>query len=98
MTAVMRALLAVEQYDQVAHTLKSMLVIDWEEIWDRADAIIARGTRVEIKKVKAHTIDEALASKEQQAGNWLADSFADKGALACQLNEAETKPILKKDR
>eukprot|EP00973_Karenia_brevis_P057213 7960650-Karenia_brevis.AAC.1 len=69
MTAVMRALLAVEHYGQgvtalttwsdskvvvtgyckgKAHTLKSMLVTDWEEIWDRADAITARGTIIEI--------------------------------------------------
>eukprot|EP00973_Karenia_brevis_P041988 5812552-Karenia_brevis.AAC.1 len=56
MTAVMRSLLAVEQYGHgvtaltiwsdskivvsgygkgKAHTLKSMLVTDWEEIWER---------------------------------------------------------------
>eukprot|EP00973_Karenia_brevis_P086733 12025915-Karenia_brevis.AAC.1 len=50
-----------------------------------------------MKKVKAHTTDEAIASKEQQAGNWLADSFADKGALACQLTDSEVRPIMKKD-
>eukprot|EP00973_Karenia_brevis_P026322 3630253-Karenia_brevis.AAC.1 len=72
-----------------AHTLKSMLVTDWEEIWDKAEAIIARGTTVAIKKVKAHTTDEAIVSREQQAGNWLAISFADKGAQACQLTESE---------
>eukprot|EP00973_Karenia_brevis_P037554 5182083-Karenia_brevis.AAC.1 len=47
-----------------AHTFKSMLVTDWEEIWDKAEAIIARGTTVQIKKVKAHTTDEAIARKE----------------------------------
>eukprot|EP00973_Karenia_brevis_P084638 11745096-Karenia_brevis.AAC.1 len=71
MTAVMRALLAMEQYGQgvtaliiwsdskivvsgygksKAHTLTSMLVTDREEIWDKADAIIARGTTIQIKK------------------------------------------------
>eukprot|EP00973_Karenia_brevis_P085822 11904895-Karenia_brevis.AAC.1 len=72
-----------------AHTLKSMLVTYWEEMWDKAEAIIARGTAVQIKKVKAHTTDEARASREQQAGNWLADSFADKGAQACQAHSKE---------
>eukprot|EP00973_Karenia_brevis_P067253 9351833-Karenia_brevis.AAC.1 len=66
-----------------------MLVTDWEEIWERAEAIIARGITINIKKVKAHTTDEATASKEQQAENQCADSFADKGALACQLTEFE---------
>eukprot|EP00973_Karenia_brevis_P065537 9108899-Karenia_brevis.AAC.1 len=63
MTAVMRALQAIQQYGQQvsavtiwsdskivvqgyctckAHTLKSMLVTDWEEVWDKAEAIIAR--------------------------------------------------------
>eukprot|EP00973_Karenia_brevis_P040733 5637511-Karenia_brevis.AAC.1 len=56
-----------------AHTLKSMLVTDWEEIWEKAEAIIARGTTVQSKKVEAHATDEAIASKEQQAWNWLAD-------------------------
>eukprot|EP00973_Karenia_brevis_P041174 5696235-Karenia_brevis.AAC.1 len=32
------------------HTLQSMLVTDWEEIWEQADAILDRGTRVQIKK------------------------------------------------
>eukprot|EP00973_Karenia_brevis_P001678 228395-Karenia_brevis.AAC.1 len=50
------------------------------------------------KKVKAHTSDEAIATKEQQNGNWQADRFADMGAQACQLPEAEIRPILKKDR
>eukprot|EP00973_Karenia_brevis_P052416 7282589-Karenia_brevis.AAC.1 len=52
---------------------------------------------VSIRKVKAHTTDEALATKEQQNGNWQADRFADRGAQACQLTEAEIRPILKKD-
>eukprot|EP00973_Karenia_brevis_P017295 2373034-Karenia_brevis.AAC.1 len=56
-----------------------------------------RGTPVCIKKVKAHATDEAVASKELQNGNWQADRFADMGALACQLTEAETRPIQKKD-
>eukprot|EP00973_Karenia_brevis_P015180 2075411-Karenia_brevis.AAC.1 len=34
---------------------------------------------------------------ELQNGNWQADRFADLGAQACQLTEAETRPILKKD-
>eukprot|EP00973_Karenia_brevis_P059057 8222505-Karenia_brevis.AAC.1 len=79
MTAVMRALLAVAQYGQqvTSGTIWSDSKIG--RIWDKAEAIIARGTAVEIKKVEAHTTDEAIASREQQAGNWLAESFADKG-------------------
>eukprot|EP00973_Karenia_brevis_P086060 11934326-Karenia_brevis.AAC.1 len=42
------------------------LVTDWEELWERAEAIIARCTTIHLTKVKAHTTDEALASKEQQ--------------------------------
>eukprot|EP00973_Karenia_brevis_P041080 5684666-Karenia_brevis.AAC.1 len=63
MTAVMRALLVVEQYGQgvtavtvwsdskivvngyskgKSHTLQSMLVTDWEEIWDRVEALASR--------------------------------------------------------
>eukprot|EP00973_Karenia_brevis_P060237 8381687-Karenia_brevis.AAC.1 len=34
---------------------------DWEEIWEQAEAILDRGIRVQIKKVKAHTSDKALA-------------------------------------
>eukprot|EP00973_Karenia_brevis_P057336 7975403-Karenia_brevis.AAC.1 len=58
---------------------------------------MGRGTPVHIKKVKAHAIDEAVASKELQNGNWQADRFADTGAQACQPIESETRPILKKD-
>eukprot|EP00973_Karenia_brevis_P010186 1378978-Karenia_brevis.AAC.1 len=55
------------------HTLQSLLVTDWEEIWEQAEAILDRGTSVQVKNVKAHTFDEALASKELQNGNWQAD-------------------------
>eukprot|EP00973_Karenia_brevis_P043530 6031683-Karenia_brevis.AAC.1 len=48
------------------NALQSSLVSDWEELWGRVQA----------------TDDGALASKEQQASNWLADHWADKGALA----------------
>eukprot|EP00973_Karenia_brevis_P082721 11466761-Karenia_brevis.AAC.1 len=41
--------------------------------------------------------DEALATREQQNGNWQAGRFAEMGAQACQLPEAEIRPILKKD-
>eukprot|EP00973_Karenia_brevis_P062498 8689708-Karenia_brevis.AAC.1 len=61
------------------HTLQSMLVTDWEEIWEQAEAILERGTSVQIKNVKAHTSDEAQASKELQNGNWQADRLADLG-------------------
>eukprot|EP00973_Karenia_brevis_P022661 3118924-Karenia_brevis.AAC.1 len=74
-----------------------MLATDWEEIWEQAEAILNRGTIVRIKKVKAHTSDEALASKEVQNGNWQADRFADLGTQACQLTESEIRPIMKKD-
>eukprot|EP00973_Karenia_brevis_P030087 4146907-Karenia_brevis.AAC.1 len=117
MTAVIRALMAVNQfvmgitqvtiwsdskvlvngYKGKTHTMQSLLVTDWEEIWEQAEAILDRGTRVLIKKVKAHTSDEALASKELQNANWQADRFADLGAQACQLTESEVRPILKKD-
>eukprot|EP00973_Karenia_brevis_P006178 841542-Karenia_brevis.AAC.1 len=55
------------------NTLPSMLATDWEEIWEQAEAILNRGTSVQIKRVKAHTSDEALASKELENGNWQAD-------------------------
>eukprot|EP00973_Karenia_brevis_P010187 1378979-Karenia_brevis.AAC.1 len=55
------------------HTLQSILVTDWEEVWEQAEAILDRGISVQIKKVKAHTSNEALASKELQNGNWQAD-------------------------
>eukprot|EP00973_Karenia_brevis_P059645 8302210-Karenia_brevis.AAC.1 len=74
-----------------------MLVTDWEDLWAQVDALRARNVPVRIKKVKAHTSDEALATKEQQDGNWQADKFADLGAQAAQLSEAEIRPILKKD-
>eukprot|EP00973_Karenia_brevis_P083299 11552081-Karenia_brevis.AAC.1 len=41
------------------HTLQSMLVKDWEDLWVQAEAITQRGISVFIKKVKAHTSDEA---------------------------------------
>eukprot|EP00973_Karenia_brevis_P033401 4606558-Karenia_brevis.AAC.1 len=69
MTAVMRAL---QQLSSMANGLLQS-PSDWDEIWDKAEAIIARGTTVQIKKVKAHTTDEAIASKGQQAWNWLVD-------------------------
>eukprot|EP00973_Karenia_brevis_P058683 8172861-Karenia_brevis.AAC.1 len=75
-----------------------MLVTDWEELWDMALALRSRGVDGRIKNVKALTSDEALASKEQQAGNWLANKRADQGAQACQLTESEVRPIMKKDR
>eukprot|EP00973_Karenia_brevis_P059450 8275453-Karenia_brevis.AAC.1 len=81
----------------MSHTLQSMLVADWEEFWDRAQALGERRVDVKDKKVKAHTSDEALASKGRQAGNWLADHWADQGAQACQLTEREVRPIMKKD-
>eukprot|EP00973_Karenia_brevis_P010860 1469462-Karenia_brevis.AAC.1 len=67
------------------HTLQSPLVTDWEDLWDQAEAISQRGTPIYIRKVKAHTSDEAVASREHQNGNWQADRFADMGAQACQL-------------
>eukprot|EP00973_Karenia_brevis_P028762 3965885-Karenia_brevis.AAC.1 len=79
------------------HTLQPMLATGWEEIWEQADAILDRGTRVQIKKVNAHTSDEALATKELQYWNWQADWFAEMGAEACQLTESEIRPIMKKD-
>eukprot|EP00973_Karenia_brevis_P086589 12006729-Karenia_brevis.AAC.1 len=60
------------------HTLQAMLATDWEEIWEQAEAILDRGTSVYVKKVKAHTSDQALASKGLQHGNWQADKFADR--------------------
>eukprot|EP00973_Karenia_brevis_P025369 3500978-Karenia_brevis.AAC.1 len=66
-----------------------MLVSDWEELWDRVQALRDRGVGVHINKVKAHISDEHLASKEQQAGNWLADHWADQRAQACQLTESK---------
>eukprot|EP00973_Karenia_brevis_P068550 9533545-Karenia_brevis.AAC.1 len=73
----------VNGYDKgKTHTLQSLLVTDWEEVWEQAEAILSRGTRVLVKKVKAHTTDEALASKELQNGNWQADRFVDLGAQA----------------
>eukprot|EP00973_Karenia_brevis_P006410 872609-Karenia_brevis.AAC.1 len=33
-----------------AHTLQSLLVTDWEELWEQADAITQRGTMVSIRK------------------------------------------------
>eukprot|EP00973_Karenia_brevis_P014182 1928854-Karenia_brevis.AAC.1 len=74
-----------------------MLVTDWEEFWGRAHALTARRVTIQVKRVKAHTTDEALTSKEQQRGNGLADRFADMGASTCPLTENETRPILKKD-
>eukprot|EP00973_Karenia_brevis_P003496 482852-Karenia_brevis.AAC.1 len=73
----------VQGYDKgKSHTLQPLLVTDWEGFWEQADAIMERGTPVYIKEVKAHTSDEALASKELQNGNWQADRFADMGAQA----------------
>eukprot|EP00973_Karenia_brevis_P018349 2517078-Karenia_brevis.AAC.1 len=37
-----------------SHTLQSRLVTDWAEVWEQAAAILNRGTRVLVKKVKAH--------------------------------------------
>eukprot|EP00973_Karenia_brevis_P070315 9774513-Karenia_brevis.AAC.1 len=65
-----------------SHTLQSLLVTDWEEIWVQAEAIVGRGTRLSIRKVEAHTTHEAQASKELQHRNWQADRFADVGAQA----------------
>eukprot|EP00973_Karenia_brevis_P013311 1808268-Karenia_brevis.AAC.1 len=74
-----------------------MLVSNWEELWDRVQALDSRGTRLCIKKVKVHTSDDNIASKGQQAGNWLADHWADQGAQACHLTESEVRPIIRKD-
>eukprot|EP00973_Karenia_brevis_P010930 1481954-Karenia_brevis.AAC.1 len=74
-----------------------MLATDWGEIWEQADAILDRGISVQVKKVKAHTSDEALASKEFENRNWQADTFAEMRADACQLTESEIRPIMKKD-
>eukprot|EP00973_Karenia_brevis_P041222 5703318-Karenia_brevis.AAC.1 len=71
----MRALLAIKHFGygvtavKVWSDSKVVLVAGWEELWDRALALRSRGVEVKIKKVKAHTNDEALASTEQQAGN-----------------------------
>eukprot|EP00973_Karenia_brevis_P091908 12409755-Karenia_brevis.AAC.1 len=32
------------------HTLQSLLVADWEEFWDRVNALTARGTTIHMKK------------------------------------------------
>eukprot|EP00973_Karenia_brevis_P008263 1117958-Karenia_brevis.AAC.1 len=45
-----------------------MLVTDWEEFWVRTTALAARVVTTQVKKVKAHATDEAVASKEQQIG------------------------------
>eukprot|EP00973_Karenia_brevis_P051139 7102913-Karenia_brevis.AAC.1 len=31
------------------HTLQCLLVAEWEEFWDRANALTARGTTIQIK-------------------------------------------------
>eukprot|EP00973_Karenia_brevis_P065395 9085659-Karenia_brevis.AAC.1 len=55
------------------HTLQSLLVTDWEDLWEQADATVTRGCPILMKIVKAHTSDETIATKEQQHGNWQAD-------------------------
>eukprot|EP00973_Karenia_brevis_P073123 10157741-Karenia_brevis.AAC.1 len=32
------------------HTLQSMLATDWEDFWDRANSLTARGVTINIKK------------------------------------------------
>eukprot|EP00973_Karenia_brevis_P015452 2113260-Karenia_brevis.AAC.1 len=44
------------------HTLQSPLVTDWEDLWEQAAAIVTRGCPFYLKKVKAHTSDETIAS------------------------------------
>eukprot|EP00973_Karenia_brevis_P057769 8036103-Karenia_brevis.AAC.1 len=106
MVAVMRALLAVEHNGAGGHrgdrivrkkgraTLQSVLCTGWEDLWDRLDALTDRSIQVRVEKVMAHTSDDSIAAKEQQAGNGLADHFADKGAI-CQWTGSEVKPILR---
>eukprot|EP00973_Karenia_brevis_P079011 10964344-Karenia_brevis.AAC.1 len=43
--------LVVQGYNKgKAHTLHSLLVTDWEDLWEQADAITQRGTMVSIRK------------------------------------------------
>eukprot|EP00973_Karenia_brevis_P059517 8286977-Karenia_brevis.AAC.1 len=109
LTAVMRALLAVENTGHgLRHvaiwsdsktvvdgytrkgkaTLHSPLGADWEDLWDRADALTARGFDVVMGKVKAHETDTNVVYDEQQAGNWLADQF---GQIAAKYQPPEAE-------
>eukprot|EP00973_Karenia_brevis_P008238 1114823-Karenia_brevis.AAC.1 len=42
--------IVVDGYRKGKSTLQSALVIDWEELWDRVDALDNRGIHVYIKK------------------------------------------------
>eukprot|EP00973_Karenia_brevis_P054897 7632922-Karenia_brevis.AAC.1 len=63
MAAVMRALLAVEQY---GHRVTALTIWSDSKIVVNGDC---KGRAHTLKSMLAHTTDEALASKEQQAGN-----------------------------
>eukprot|EP00973_Karenia_brevis_P042221 5845711-Karenia_brevis.AAC.1 len=60
MTIWSDSMVVVQGYNKgKSHTLQSLLVTDWEDLWEQAEAIMERGTPVHIKKVKAHATDEA---------------------------------------
>eukprot|EP00973_Karenia_brevis_P086627 12012808-Karenia_brevis.AAC.1 len=89
----------VDGFQKEKATPQPGMCTDWEDVWDRVDdALAERNVSVQVRKVKAHTSDQNIASYEQQAGNWLADHFADQGAYECQLKESEMRPILEKDQ
>eukprot|EP00973_Karenia_brevis_P018110 2487782-Karenia_brevis.AAC.1 len=59
MAAVIRALLAItatghsvtKGYNEgKQHTLQSLLVTDWEDLWEQAEAIADRGVTIHVKK------------------------------------------------
>eukprot|EP00973_Karenia_brevis_P081875 11351775-Karenia_brevis.AAC.1 len=90
--------MVVDGYTKGKGALQSVLCTDWEELWDRADALANRGTSVHLQKVKSHTTDASIVAKQQQVGNWLANHVAKAGAQGCQLTASEIQPITKKDR
>eukprot|EP00973_Karenia_brevis_P094120 12420860-Karenia_brevis.AAC.1 len=63
----------LDGYQKGRATSQSVLCIDWEDFWNRVDALAERNIEVRLKKVKAYTSDTNIAATEQQAGNWLAD-------------------------
>eukprot|EP00973_Karenia_brevis_P029484 4067576-Karenia_brevis.AAC.1 len=79
--------IVVDGFQQGKATLQSGMCTDWEDLWDRVDASAARNVSVQVRKVKAHTPDQNIASYEQQAGNWIAGHFPHQGAYECQLIE-----------
>eukprot|EP00973_Karenia_brevis_P059066 8223802-Karenia_brevis.AAC.1 len=81
----MRALLAVGHYgngvSEVTAWSDSEIVADG---YTKGKATLqchsCSGRNNPDKKIKSHTIDEAIVAREQQAGNWLVDYFAEAGA------------------